>query len=181
MNRTISAAFAVLVLAAGPSSAVLYGGTDQNAIAAGGSFFFDTGTSAGSAGALEIHGGCYLFDSFLCGGQFAGRDDDAARTYELAALCQYHWLRLFDPSNDRPWGISPYAGLRLGAAHGKNPADSNTGAIAGLRIGLDLFFTDNVVLDLAFDWTACTAKVYPDDARLEKTDCVFRLGLDFHF
>ena len=83
--------------------------------------------------------------------------------------------------NDRPWGVSPYVGVRVGFARGKDSAERHNAALAGLRLGLDLFLTDNVVLDLAFDWSFCTAKVYPDDYRLEKSDCSFRMGIDFHF
>ena len=181
MNRTIPAALAAILLSALPASAEFYGGTERDAIAVGGSLFFDTGTANGQDLSLELHGGYYVLDGFLIGGSLAARNDDVADTYELALLGQYHVLNAFGPEFDRPWGVSPYVGFRVGYARGKDIAESHDAALAGLRIGLDLFFTDNVVLDLAFDWTACTAKVYPDDARLEKTDCVFRLGLDFHF
>ena len=181
MRRTVPAVLAAVLLAAVPASADLYGGTDRDAIAVGGSFFYDRDTAAGSDLSLELHGGYYLFESFLAGASVSGRDTDVADTYEIAALCQYHWFRFLDPENDRPWGLSPYAGLRLGVARGKDAAGSHVGALLGLRVGLDVFFTDNVVLDLAFDWTGCSAEVYPDDYRLRKSDATLRLGLDFHF
>ena len=181
MRRLLTAVPALLLLAAAPASADLYGGTEQDAIAAGGSLFFDNGSANGKDLSLELHGGYYVLDAFLVGGSVALRDDDVADTWEFAALGQYHFLRAFDPANDRPWGVSPYAGARLGVARGKDAADSSTGALAGLRLGLDLFLTDNVVLDLAFDWSLCSAEVYPDDYRLKKTDATLRLGLDFHF
>ena len=181
MRRLLPAALALLSLAAAPASADLYGGTEQDAIAAGGSLFFDNGSANGKDLSLELHGGYYVLDAFLVGGSFAARDDDVADTYELAVLGQYHYLNAFDPENDRPWGISPYAGLRLGVAHGKDAAGGNTGGLVGLRFGVDIFLTDNVALDLAFDWAICSAKVYPDDYRLRKTDATLRLGLGFHF
>ena len=104
-----------------------------------------------------------------------------ADTYEMAVLGQYHFLNAFDPQNDRPWGFSPYVGARIGVARGKDVAESHWGALAGLRLGLDVFFTDNVVLDVAFDLTACSADVYPDDSRLKNSDILLRIGLDFHF
>lgn len=181
MRSLLPAALAALVLAAVPASADLYGGTEQGAIAVGGSFLYDRGTANGKDLSLELHGGYYVLDAFLAGGSLVLRDDDVADTWELSALGQYHVLNAFDPANDRPWGVSPYVGARLGAARGKDAAGSNTGALAGLRLGVDLFLTDNIVLDLAFDWSICTAKVYPDDYRLKKTDATLRLGLDFHF
>ena len=186
MRSPIPAVLAALALAAVPASAdpaaeLLYGGTEQGAIALGGSFLFDAATANGKDLSLELHGGYYVLNAFLVGGSFVVRDDDVADTYELSALGQYHFLNAFDPVNDRPWGVSPYAGLRLGVAHGKDVAGGNTGALAGLRLGVDLFLTDNIALDLAFDWTICSAKVYPDDYRLKKSDATLRLGLDFHF
>ena len=160
MNRLLPAALAAFALAALPAAADLYGGTDRDAIAVGGSFFWDSATEDGKDLSLELHGGYYVADALLVGGSLAVRDDDVADTWELSALCQYHFLRAFDPANDRPWGLSPYAGLRL---------------------GLDVFFTDNVVLDVALDLAACTAEVYPDDYKRKKTDCTLRVGLDFHF
>ena len=181
MRRLLPAALAVLSLAAIPASADLYGGTEQDAIAVGGSFFFDNGSANGKDLSLELHGGYYVLDALLVGGSLAVRDDDVADTWELALLGQYHFLNAFDPANDRPWGVSPYVGARLGVARGKDTTGSNTGALAGLRLGVDLFLTDNVALDLAFDWSICSAKVYPDDYRLKKSDATLRLGLDFHF
>ena len=181
MRRLLPAALALLALAAAPAAADLYGGTEQGAIVLGGSFLFDNDTANGKDLSLELHGGCSVLDAVLAGGSLVVRDDDVADTWELAALGQYHFLNAFDPANDRPWGVSPYVGARLGAARGKDAAGSHTGALAGLRLGLDLFLTDNIVLDLAFDWSLCSAKVYPDDYRLKKTDATLRLGLDFHF
>ena len=181
MRRLLPAALAVLSLAAIPASADLYGGTEQDAIAVGGSFFFDNGSANGKDLSLELHGGYYVLDALLVGGSLAVRDDDVADTWEFALLGQYHVLNAFDPANDRPWGVSPYVGARLGVARGKDTTGSNTGALAGLRLGVDLFLTDNVALDLAFDWSICSAKVYPDDYRLKKSDATLRLGLDFHF
>ena len=181
MRRLLPAALALLSLAAAPASADLYGGTEQGAIVLGGSFLFDNGTANGKDLSLELHGGYYVLDAILAGGSLVIRDDDVADTWEFALLGQYHILHAFDPANDRPWGVSPYVGARLGIARGKDAAESNTGALAGLRLGVDLFLTDNVALDLAFDWTLCSAKVYPDDYRLRKTDATLRLGLDFHF
>ena len=181
MRRLLPAVLAVLSLAAIPASADLYGGTERDAIAVGGSFFFDTGSANGKDLSLELHGGYYVLDALLVGGSLAVRDDDVADTWELALLGQYHFLNAFDPANDRPWGVSPYVGARLGVARGKDTTGGNTGALAGLRLGVDLFLTDNVALDFAFDWSICSAKVYPDDYRLKKSDCTLRLGLDFHF
>ena len=181
MRRSVPAALAAFLLAALPASAELYGGTERDAIAVGGSMLYDTGSANGKDLSLEIHGGYYILDSFLIGGSFAARDDDVADTYEAALLGQYHFLTAFDPENDRPWGVSPYVGARVGFARGKDVAESHWAALAGLRVGLDVFFTDNVVLDVAFDMTACSANVYPDDNKLEKSDFALRIGLDFHF
>jgi hypothetical protein len=181
MRLTIPAALAALLFAALPASAELYGGTDRETIAVGGSLFYDTGSSNGKDLSLEAHAGCYVLDSFLLGGSLAARNDDVADTYELALLGQYHFLNAFDPENDRPWGISPYVGARVGLARGKDVAESHWAALAGLRLGLDVFLTDNVVVDFAFDMTACSANVYPDDNKLGKSDFALRVGLDFHF
>ncbi len=181
MQRTIPAAFAALLLAALPASADFYGGTEQDAIAVGGSMLFDTGSANGKDLSLELHGGCYVLDGFLIGGSFSARNDEVADTYELALLGQYHVLTAFGPEFDRPWGISPYVGVRVGYARGKDAAESHDAALAGLRVGLDLFLTENVVLDFAFDLSACSANVYPDDNKLEKSDFALRAGLDFHF
>lgn len=181
MRRLLPAVLALLSFAAHSASADLYGGTERDAIAVGGSLLFDAASANGRDLSLELHGGYYVLDAVLVGGSLAVRDDKVADTYELSALGQYHFLNALDPANDRPWGISPYAGLRLGVARGKDASGGNTGALAGLRLGVDLFLTDNVVLDLAFDWTVCSARVYPDDYRLKKSDAVLRLGLDFHF
>jgi opacity protein-like surface antigen len=181
MRRTLSASLAAFLLAALPASAEFYGGTERDAIALGGSLFYDTGSANGKDLSLEAHGGYYVLDAFLLGGSLAARNDDVADTYELALLGQYHVLNAFDPANDRPWGFSPYVGARVGVARGKDVAESHWGALAGLRLGVDLFLTDNVVLDFAFDMTACSADVYPDDGRLKNSDFTLRVGIDFHF
>lgn len=181
MNRTIPAALAAILLSALPASAEFYGGTERDAIAVGGSLFFDTGTANGQDLSLELHGGYYVLDGFLIGGSLATRNDDVADTYELALLGQYHVLNAFGPEFDRPWGVSPYVGFRVGYARGKDIAESHDAALAGLRVGLDLFLTENVVLDFAFDLSACSANVYPDDNKLGKSDFALRAGLDFHF
>ncbi len=181
MRRTLPAAIASLLLASLPASAELYGGTERDTIAVGGSLFYDTGSANGKDLSLEAHAGYYVLDAFLLGGSFGARNDDVADTYEMAVLGQYHFLNAFDPQNDRPWGFSPYVGARIGVARGKDVAESHWGALAGLRLGLDIFFTDNVVLDVAFDLTACSADVYPDDSRLKNSDILLRVGLDFHF
>ena len=181
MQRTIAAAAATLLLAALPASADLYGGTERDAIAVGGSMLYDTSSATGKGLDLELHGGYYVLDAFLLGGSFDVRDADVAYTYELALLGQYHFLNAFDPVNDRPWGVSPYVGVRVGFARGKDSAERHNAALAGLRLGLDLFLTDNVVLDFAFDLTACSADVYADKHGLEKSDCTLRMGIDFHF
>lgn len=181
MNRTIPSAITALILSVLPATAEFYGGTEKDAIAAGGSLFFDTGSSNGKDLSLELHGGYYVLDGFLIGGSLAARNDDVADTYEFAMLVQYHVLNAFGPEFDRPWGISPYAGVRVGFARGKDVAESHDAALAGLRFGLDLFLTENIVLDFAFDLTACSANVYPDDNKLEKSDFALRAGLDFHF
>ena len=181
--RTSRSAFLLcsLLFAACTARADLYGGTRAGTVAAGGSLAYDASSADGADLSFELHGGFYAGESFLVGGSLSVQDDDVASTYEAAALCQYHWLALFGDGNDSPYGFSPYVGARLGLAHGKDAADKNTGALAGLRIGIDVFFTENVVLDLAFDLDACTGAVYPDDGKLRKSDATLRLGLDFHF
>lgn len=159
-----------------------WGGTVQQTIAAGGSFSYDPSTEAGSELRLEAHGGYYLFDGFLVGGTGSVQDNDAASCYELAAYCQYHVLQLVAGGNDRPGGFSPYVGAKLGLAHGKNEYDdSATGAVAGVRLGLEIFFTDNVALDVLGEVSASTGDVYPDDAEMKGSDASFRAGLTFHF
>ena len=47
MRRTLSASLAAFLLAALPASAEFYGGTERDAIALGGSLFYDTGSANG--------------------------------------------------------------------------------------------------------------------------------------
>ena len=107
MRSPFAAVLAALALAvpASASDSLLYGGTERDAIALGGSFLYDPATANGKDLSLELHGGYYVLDSFLVGGSFAVRDDDVADTYELSALGQYHFLNALDPQNDRPWGV----------------------------------------------------------------------------
>lgn len=177
----LRSSLAALALAAA-ADAFAYGGTSAQTIAAGGSLNYDPSTAAGSSLRVEARGGYYLFDGFLVGGAGSVSDDDAASCYELAAYCQYHLLQLVGSGNDSPGGFSPYVGARLGLAHGKNDyGDSATGALAAIRLGAEVFFTDNVALDLAADVSACTGDVFPDDDELKGSDVAFRAGLSFHF
>ena len=164
------------------SSAFAWGGTTQGTINAGGNFFYSSTSAAGSELALEGHGGYYLADACLVGGAVQALKNDAVTTYDFAGLVKYH---LLDPvlrdADGRPYAFSPYIGARLGLAHGKNDADSNTGLLAAARVGADVFLTQNVALDFLVDFAACTGKVFPDDEKLKKSDVAFRFGLDFNF
>lgn len=162
--------------------AFAYGGTTEQTIAAGGAFSYEPSTEAGSAFRIEGRGGYYLFDGFIVGGDASAYDNDAATCFEISAYCQYHVFRLVNPDNDSPGGFSPYVGARLGVAHGKNDfGDKATGALLAARFGLELFFTDNVALDIAADVAACTGDVFPDDNQLKGSDVTIRAGLMFHF
>ncbi len=172
----------VALIASVPAAAFAFGGTEAQTIAAGGSFSYEPGTESGSCLRIEGHGGYYVFDGFAVGGTGAVKDDDAASVYEFAAYCQYHLFQLVGEGNDRPMGFSPYVGARLGVAHGKNEyKDSATGALLGVRAGMEIFFTDNVALDLVADLSGCTGDVYPDDDKLKSSDVSIRAGLTFHF
>ena len=83
MRPTLPAAIASLLLAALPASAELYGGTERDTIAVGGSLFYDTGSANGKDLSLEAHAGYYVLDAFLLGGSFGARNDDVADTYEM--------------------------------------------------------------------------------------------------
>ena len=105
MNRTIPAALAAILLSALPASAEFYGGTERDAIAVGGSLFFDTGTANGQDLSLELHGGYYVLDGFLIGGSLATRNDDVADTYELAEKWSHvnyrQYLQVFEAIRDK--------------------------------------------------------------------------------
>jgi hypothetical protein len=180
-HRSLSAAVLAAALAL-PSAAFAWGGTTEGTIATGGSLSYAPTTEAGSDLQFEIRGGYYLADAFLVGGGVGARKNDAVTTYELSALAQFHFLdAVLHDENGKPYAFSPYIGARLGFAHGKNDADSNTGILAAARVGFDVFLTENVALDFSGDFAGCTARVYPDEAKLKKTDVLFRIGLDFHF
>ena len=182
MSTKTTLAAAVLASFAFASSAFAWGGTTEGTINAGGNFSYASSSAAGSDLAFEGHGGYYLHEAFLVGGGLDVLKNDAVTTYDLAGLVKYH---LLDPvlrdAEGRPYAVSPYVGARLGLAHGKNDADSNTGILAAARVGADVFLTQNVALDFLVDFAACTAEVFPDDEKLKKSAVVFRVGFDFNF
>ncbi len=164
------------------ADAFAYGGTSEQTIAAGGSFSYEPSTEHGSTISVEGRGGYYIFDGFQVGGLGSIYDNDVTTTYEFSAYCQYHLFRLVNPDNDSPGGFSPYVAARLGLAHGKNDyGDSATGALIAARFGIELFFTENVALDISADAATCTGDVYPDDYRLKGSDVSVAAGLMFHF
>lgn len=164
------------------SSAFGWGGTSEGTLNAGGALAYDSSTEAGSEFDLELHGGYYLYDAFLVGGSFDSRKNDSVTLFEISALAKFHFLdTLLVDSEGRPYAFSPYVGARLGIARGKNDFDSHTGVVAAARLGMDVFLTQNVSLDIMADFAGCTSEVYPDGAKLEKNDVSVRVGLDFHF
>jgi hypothetical protein len=182
MSAHIKYVLAAVSSLACASSAFAWGGTTEGTINAGGNFSYSSASAAGSDLAFEGHGGYYLADACLVGGALNVRKNDEVTTYDLAGLVKYH---LLDPvlrdAEGRPYAFSPYIGARLGLAHGKNDADSNTGVLAAARVGADVFLTQNVALDFLVDFAACTAEVFPDDEKLKKSSVVFRVGFDFNF
>ena len=182
MDQKFKVLLASAVSAALCSSAMAWGGTSEGTINAGGALCYTSSSEAGAGFDVEAHGGSYLFDAFLAGGSVGLRDNDAVTTFEVSGLCKFHFLdMLLTDSEGRPYAFSPYIGTRLGLGHGKNRHDSNTGLLVAGRIGLDVFLTQNVALDLMADFAACTSEIYPDKADLEKNDVTVKLGLDFHF
>ena len=182
MRTTAKFVLAAVSSIACASSAFAWGGTSEGTVNAGGNLFYSSTSEAGSEFTLEAHCGYYVFDAFLVGGSLGARKNDAVTAYDLSGLVKYHFL---DPvlvdSEGRPYAFSPYIGARAGLAHGKNDFDSNTGLLVAARVGVDVFLTQNVALDVLADFAACTAEVYPDEAELKKSDVALRIGLDFHF
>ncbi|MBQ7666369.1 MAG: outer membrane beta-barrel protein [Kiritimatiellae bacterium] len=163
-------------------SAFAWGGTTEGTINAGGALAYSSSSEVGSEFDFEGHGGYYFYDAFLAGGSVSVLKNDAVTTFDVSALCKYHFLDTFlADSEGRPYAFSPYVGARLGLARGKNDFESHTGVLAAARLGMDLFLTQNVALDVMADFAACTSEVYPDKAELKKSAVTVKVGLDFNF
>jgi hypothetical protein len=58
----------------------------------------------------------------------------------------------------------------------------NTALVGELSLGVKLFITENVAVDVAFSAAAATDDIYVDDkARLDAEDFDFTVGFDFCF
>lgn len=180
-KHTIAALLAAALLA--PCAAWAdFGGTTENTISLGASFAYDPSTIAGSELSLDLHGGLFMRDNWLLGGILDYEDNDVVTTYEIAALSQWHFLdEYLADENGVHSAFSPYGGVMLGLAHGKTAADSDTGAMAGLRLGFDIFFSQNTALDCSVDFKFCTGDVYPDDHDMKSSDIAFRVGIGLFF
>ncbi len=179
--KTAKSLFLAAALAAAASPAVA-GGTLEGTVNAGGSLDYTSKTVAGSDFDLDLHGGYYVVDSVLVGGDFCIQKNDASKAWELTAMGRFHFL---DPWLTDEGGamasFSPYAALRLGWASGDNKIDDDTGGVAAFRLGFDFFFTDNFALDCYVDLAASTGDVYADKAKLKSSEARVHVGFDLFF
>lgn len=180
--KRFAPALLALTLAAIPATAPAIGGTTAQTISAGLSFSLDSPTVLGDEINLELHGGYYWRDGLLFGGTVAYHDEDATTLWSVAALCQYHFLDAYlTDANGIASPFSPFAGLLLGFGSGENPVDDDAGALMGLRLGFDVFLTQNIAFYLLGDYTFATGDIYPDENKMESSELRVCAGLDFFF
>lgn len=157
-------------------------GTLADTINAGGALSYTKSTVAGSEVDVDLHGGFYVIDSVLVGGDLMLRDNKAVTEWELTATSRFHFADPFLTDEDGPLSnFSPYVGIRVGFASGDNSAKDESGLVAALRAGFDFFFTDNFALDLYADFAAATADVFADKAKMESTQIRLHVGIDLFF
>ena len=51
----------------------------------------------------------------------------------------------------------------------------------GLRLGFDVFLTQNIAFYLLGDYTFATGDIYPDENKMESSELRVCAGLDFFF
>ncbi|MBQ9726076.1 MAG: hypothetical protein IJV65_01045 [Kiritimatiellae bacterium] len=181
MKKALPLLFAA-ALAGAAAPALAGGGTLAGTVNAGGALGYASSTVAGSEFDLDLHGGVYVVDSVLAGGNLYVQKNDAVTAWELSATGRFHFL---DPWLTDEGGamasFSPYVGLRLGWASGDNKVDDDTGAVLAFRLGTDFFITDNFAVDLYVDAATSSGDVYADKAEMKSSNVRVHLGFDLFF
>ena len=157
-------------------------GTLEDTFNLGGAISYTTTTEAGSEFDTDLHGGVYVVDSVLVGGDLLVHDNEAVTVWELTATGRFHFLDPWLTDEGRAFAdFSPYVGVRVGYASCDNTAKDESGAVFALRLGCDFFLTDNIAIDLFVDMAAATADVYADKAKMDSTQVRAHIGIDLFF
>lgn len=165
-----------------PVSAFAWGGTSQGTYTAGLSFGLESPTLLGDEIDVELHGGYYTSNALQFGLTGMYRDDAATTEMQITALVQYHFLdSILVDENGAASAFSPFVGLLLGYGSGENPVQDETGAVAGIRLGFDVFLTQNIALYLKGDCMVSTGDVYPDDLKMKNSKMTLSAGFHFFF
>ncbi len=173
---------ALLVSLLIPVSAFAWGGTSQGTYTAGLSFGLESPTLLGDEIDIELHGGYYGSDALQYGLTGLYRTDDAITEMQITALVQYHFLdSVLVDGNGAASAFSPFVGLFLGYGSGENPVQDETGAVAGIRLGLDVFLTQNIALYLKGDCMVSTGDIYPDGVEMKNAKMALSAGFHFFF
>lgn len=143
--------------------------------AVSGSAYVDFSSAFGTDTVIDFSLGKYINAGLMVGGEITIADNDLLTTVAGGAIAKLHFL----DSGNTPF--SPYVGGYLGLAHADWSDDDTTALVIGARLGLNIFFADNVALDTALHAYAATDDIYADDDDMKNTDFGIRIGFTFLF
>jgi opacity protein-like surface antigen len=165
----------VVALVAFVSVSAMAGRTDAGTWATGFNFMYDSSTRSGSQTTLDLELGYFFAKDNQIGGTFGLEVDDFVETFSVGPRYEFYF--------DFGGAFVPYIGVGLQLAHADfTGIGDNTALVGELSLGVKLFITENVAVDVAFSAAAATDDIYVDDkARLDAEDFDFTVGFDFCF